>query len=152
MISVNRPGTAGGMLLFVENLTAHGHLHVDDETRRLLLQMNPATIGRLLAGERRTYRLHGICHTRSTPLCGRIPVQTCMDPPLPIPGVLAVDLVGHDGGQVTGDSLVDTHRHRLEHRTPPGGGRTHEHRGLCGRCLGVLSPQVPEGRPLPAFR
>jgi len=91
------------MLLFVENLTAHGHLHADDETRRLLLQMNPATIGRLLAGERRTYRLHGICHTRSTPLCGRIPVQTCMDPPLPIPGVLAVDLVGHDGGQVTGD-------------------------------------------------
>ena len=91
------------MLLFVENLTAHGHLHADDETRRLLLQMNPATIGRLLAGERRTYCLHGICHTRSTPLGGRIPIQTCMDPPLDIPGVLAVDLVGHDGGQVTGD-------------------------------------------------
>ena len=91
------------MLLFVENLTAHGHLHADDETRRLLLQMNPATIGRLLAGERRTYCLHGICHTRSTPLGGRIPIQTCMDPPLDIPGVLAVDLVGHDGGQVTRD-------------------------------------------------
>jgi transposase InsO family protein len=94
---------AGGMPLFVENLAAHGHLHLDDATRRLLLQMSPATIGRLLAGERKRYRLHGICHTRSTPLGGRIPVQTCMDPPLDIPGVLAVDLVGHDGGQAVGD-------------------------------------------------
>src|SRR5450756_992027 len=94
---------AGGMLLFVENLVTHGHLHVDDETRRLLLKMSPATIGRLLAGERKRYRLHGISHTRSTPLGGRIPIQTCMDPPLDIPGVLAVDLVGHDGGQAVGD-------------------------------------------------
>jgi hypothetical protein len=72
---------AGGMLLFVENLVTHGHLHADDETRRLLLKMSPATIGRLLAGERKRYRLHGISHTRSTPLGGRIPIQTCMDPP-----------------------------------------------------------------------
>src|SRR5450756_1406641 len=82
---------------------AHGHLRVDEETRHLLLQMSPATIGRLLAGERRTYRLHGLCHTRSTPLGGRIPVQTCMDPPLPIPGVPPVDLVGRGGGQAVGD-------------------------------------------------
>src|SRR5450756_1658278 len=94
---------AGGMLLFVENLVTHGHLHVDDETRRLLLKMSPATIGRLLAGERKRYRLHGISHTRSTPLGGRIPIQTCMDPPLDIPGVLAVDLVGHDGGRAVDD-------------------------------------------------
>ncbi|HEY5000308.1 MAG TPA: hypothetical protein VII15_00580 [Candidatus Cryosericum sp.] len=94
---------AGGMPLFVENLTMHGHLRVDEEARELLLQMSPATIGRLLAGERKMYRPHWICHTRSTPLGGRIPIQTCMDPPLPIPGVLAVDLVGHDGGQAVGD-------------------------------------------------
>src|SRR5450830_717553 len=65
--------------------------------------MSPATIGRLLAGERKRYRLHGISHTRSTPLGGRIPIQTCMDPPLDIPGVLAVDLVGHDGGRAVDD-------------------------------------------------
>ena len=93
----------GGMAFFVENLTIHGHLHIDEETRQLLLQMSPATIGRLLAGERKRYRLHGISHTRSTPLGGRIPIQTCMAPPLDIPGVLAVDLVGHDGGQAVGD-------------------------------------------------
>jgi transposase InsO family protein len=91
------------MPLFVENLVTHGHLHVDEETRSLLLQMSPATIGRLLATERHLYRLHGISHTRSTPLGGRIPIQTCMDPPLDIPGVLAVDLVGHDGGQAVDD-------------------------------------------------
>jgi len=49
------------------------------------------------------YRVHGISHTRSTPLRGSIPIQTCMDPPLDIPSVLAVDLVGHDGGQAVGD-------------------------------------------------
>jgi len=70
--------------------------------------------GRLLAAERHMYRLHGICHPQSTPLGGRIPIQTCMDSPpedfcpirgvlpLDIPGVLAVDLVGHDGGQAAG--------------------------------------------------
>jgi transposase InsO family protein len=94
---------AGGMPLFVENLTMHGHLHIDEETRQLLLQMSPATIGRLLATERHLYRLHGISHTRSTPLGGRIPIQTCMDPPLDIPGVLCVDLVGHDGGRAVDD-------------------------------------------------
>ncbi|RIE16889.1 hypothetical protein [Candidatus Cryosericum septentrionale] len=91
------------MPLFVENLTAHGHLHVEDETQRLLLQMSPATTLRLLAGERQTYHLHGLCHTRSTPLGSRISVQTCIDPPLGIPGVLAVDLVGRGGGQAVGD-------------------------------------------------
>jgi hypothetical protein len=77
------------MALFVENLTVHGHLHVDDETRRFLLQLSPATIGRFLAGERKRYLLHGISHTRNTALGGRIPVQTCMDPPLDIPGSCA---------------------------------------------------------------
>lgn len=94
---------AAGMPVFVENLTQHGHLRVSKETRQLLLQMSPATIGRLLAGERKMYRLHGISHTRSTPLGGRVPIQTCMDPPLDVPGALAVDLVGHDGGQAAGD-------------------------------------------------
>jgi len=94
---------AGGMPLFVENLTMHGHLHIDEGTRQLLLQMSPATIGRLLATERHMYRLHGISHTRSTPLGGRIPIQTCMDPPLDLPGALAVDLVGHDGGRAVDD-------------------------------------------------
>src|SRR5450830_489231 len=106
---------AAGMSLFVENLTAHGHLPIDEETRRLLLQMSPATIGRLLAGEHNRYVLHDISHTQSTPLGGRIPIQTCMDPPpepfgprrgvlpLDIPGALAVDLVGHDGERAVGD-------------------------------------------------
>ena len=85
---------AGDMPFFVENLTKHGHLHVEDEIRRLLLQMSPGAIGRLLVGERLMSRLHGICHTRSTPLGGRIPVQTCMDPPFPIPGILSAQVPG----------------------------------------------------------
>ena len=50
---------AGSMPLFVENLTTHGHLHIDDKTRRLLLQMSPATIGKLLTTERHMYRRTG---------------------------------------------------------------------------------------------
>lgn len=91
------------MALSSENLTMHGHLHLDDATPQLLLQMSSATTLRPLATERRTYHLHGLCHTRSTPLGGRIPIQTSMDPPLDIPGVLAVNLVGHEGGQVVKD-------------------------------------------------
>jgi len=72
---------AAGMPLFVENLVTHGHLCNDEKTRRLLLRVSPATMGRFLAGERKMYRLHGISHTRSTPLRGRIPIQTCMGPP-----------------------------------------------------------------------
>jgi hypothetical protein len=53
MISVRGRGTAGDMLLFGRTKKAHGRLHVDEETRRLLLQMSPATIGQLLMGERR---------------------------------------------------------------------------------------------------
>ena len=44
---------AAGMPLFAENLMMHEHLMIDNETRQLLLQMNPATIGRLLSGERK---------------------------------------------------------------------------------------------------
>ena len=94
---------AAGMALFVENLVIHGHLPISEETRQLLLQMSPATIGRLLAGEQKKYRLHGISHTRSASLGGRIPIQSCMDPPLDVPGALAVDLVGHEGGQAVDD-------------------------------------------------
>jgi len=94
---------ARGMPLFVENLMMHGHLSIDEETRRFLLQMSPATIGRLLSGEQKRYRLHGISHTRSASLGGRTPIQTRMDPLLDIPGALAVDLVGHDGRRVVDD-------------------------------------------------
>jgi transposase InsO family protein len=50
---------------------------------------------------------------------------------------------------VTGDSLVDTDRHRPEHRMDRGRGGPHERRGGCGRCTGVLSPQVPREGHLP---
>ena len=63
----------------------------------------PSTIRRLLAGKQTRHRPHGISHTRSTPLGSRIPIRTCMDPPRDIPGVLAVDLLGHDGGRAVED-------------------------------------------------
>jgi hypothetical protein len=31
-----------GMPVFMENLVTHGHLHLEDEIRRLLLQISPA--------------------------------------------------------------------------------------------------------------
>lgn len=73
---------AGGMSLLAGNLWGLRHLHPDDESGRLLVQMSPATIRRLPSGEKGTCRLRELCHTRSTPLHGRIPVQAWMDSPL----------------------------------------------------------------------
>ena len=143
---------AAGMAPSSENLVTHGHLHIDDETRRLLLKMSPATIGRLLAGERKMYRLHGISHTWSTPLGGRIPIQTCMDPPLDLPGALAVDLVGHDGGRAVDDFNWTLAVTGLHHGMDRGRSGTDEGRDVCGRCPGDLPPQVSRKGRLPPCR
>src|SRR5450756_90796 len=100
------------MSLFVENLVTHGYLRIDEETRRLLLQISPATIGRLLVGERRRYLLHKISHTRSTPLGGRIPIQTCMDPLLDIPGVLSPPVPRGSRPGATSPRYTTQHGHR----------------------------------------
>jgi len=70
---------------------------------KLLGTVSPATIDRLLKEERKKYRLRSLSHTRpGTLLKSQIPVRRSGDFP-DLPGYFEIDLVGHDGGDSSGD-------------------------------------------------
>lgn len=72
--------------------------------RQLLLSISPATIDRLLAGDRKRLRLKGRSHTRPGSLRrDQIPIRTFGEADQKQPGYVEVDLVGHDGGSTAGD-------------------------------------------------
>lgn len=77
---------------------------VKPRTRKLLLRISPATIDRLLAGDRKRLRLKGRSHTRAGSLRrDQIPIRTFGEADQKQPGYVEVDLVGHDGGSTSGD-------------------------------------------------
>lgn len=89
----------------LEAMERHGHLNLDSDFRRLLLDMSAATIDRLLRplrnagkqGRRRT----GI----STPLRKSIAVRTFTDWNDPSPGFFEMDMVAHCGKSVAGSHV-----------------------------------------------
>jgi hypothetical protein len=67
--------------------------------REKLLAVSPATIDRLLAGERKKYRIKGRHTTRPGSLLKhQIPIRTFADWDDAKPGFVEIDLVAHDGG------------------------------------------------------
>jgi hypothetical protein len=75
-------------------------------TRQSLLSISPATIDRLLAGERKKLRLKGRSHTHPGSLrTTLIPLRTFGGQEQKAPGYVEVDLVAHDGGASRGDYL-----------------------------------------------
>ncbi len=89
---------------FICALERHGELHLDAETRRLLLSMSPATADRLLGSERRQHR--GLGTTKPGSLLKRdIPIRTFADWDDARPGFLEVDLVAHCGRTTRGEYL-----------------------------------------------
>ena len=87
-------------------LERHGELKVKAEVRRKLLAMSPATIDRLLAGERKRHTLKSRARTKpGTLLRQHIPIRTFADWDDLRPGFVEVDLVGHDGGVGRGDFI-----------------------------------------------
>jgi hypothetical protein len=80
-----------------------GELVIDDATAALLVSMSAATIDRRLADERRKHRLRGRCATKPGSLLkSQIPVRTWADWDDARPGFVEIDLVSHDGGNLTG--------------------------------------------------
>jgi hypothetical protein len=74
----------------------------DDEQK--LLKMSAATIDRLLADERKKYNLKGRSQTKpGTLLKHQIPIRTFREWDESQPGFVEIDLVGHDGGDGSGD-------------------------------------------------
>jgi hypothetical protein len=94
------------MAEYVEALERHGELHLDGSTRRLLLQMSPATVDRLLKPARRASRPHGLSTTKPGALLKHsIPVRTFAQWDDARPGFVEVDLVAHCGDSTRGEYL-----------------------------------------------
>jgi len=81
-----------------------GELVLDEETRRKLIVISPATIDRMLAPARKRYQLRARSQTKpGTLLKHQIPVRTFSDWDELRPGFVEIDLVSHEGGNARGD-------------------------------------------------
>ena len=90
--------------LVVPMLRRDGDLVVSDEVAALLCAMSPATIDRRLAAERLAAGFRGRSHTKpGTLLKSQIPVRTWAEWDDVTPGFIEIDLVGHEGGNATGE-------------------------------------------------
>jgi hypothetical protein len=79
-------------------------IQLSREDERKLQKMSAATIDRLLASERKKYNLKGRSQTKpGTLLKHQIPIRTFSDWDESKPGFVEIDLVGHDGGDGSGD-------------------------------------------------
>jgi hypothetical protein len=85
-------------------LRRDGDLVLTDEEAALLVSMSPATIDRRLAAERAKLASRGCSHTKPGSLLkSQIPIRTWSDWSDDRPGFIEIDLVGHEGGNSSGE-------------------------------------------------
>lgn len=85
-------------------LEKFGELRLNTRTRRKLLKISPATIDRLLRGDKKKLMLKSRARTKpGTLLKHQIPIRTFSEWNELRPGFTEVDLVGHDGGDAHGE-------------------------------------------------
>jgi len=91
----------------VEKLEKHKEIDLADQVREKLLKISASTIDRLLKSEKDKFKLgKGRKGTRpGTLLKNSIPIRTFADWDDARPGFTEVDLVGHDGGNSSGDFI-----------------------------------------------
>ena len=91
----------------VEKLEACGEIDLTEKVREKLLKISASTIDRLLRSEKDKFRLgKGRSGTKpGTLLKHSIPIRTFADWNDAKPGFTEVDLVGHDGGNTSGDFI-----------------------------------------------
>jgi hypothetical protein len=88
----------------VRVLERYGEIRLSDETRKKLSKISAATIDRLLAPERRKLTPGNRSRTKpGTLLKHQIPIRTFSEWDEVRPGFVEIDLVGHDGGDGSGD-------------------------------------------------
>jgi hypothetical protein len=83
-------------------LERHNEMHLDDETRRLLLQMSRATIDRCLQTARYKQPRGRSTTKPGSLLKAHIPIRTYTPWDEQRPGFMEVDLVAHCGGALPG--------------------------------------------------
>jgi hypothetical protein len=85
-------------------LRRFGELDIDDDTAVLLVSMSAATIDRRLGPAKQRLQLKGRSHTKPGSLLkSRIPMRTWADHDENTPGLVEIDLVGHEGGNLAGE-------------------------------------------------
>ncbi len=88
----------------IRKLQQFREITLDEKVRDRLISISPATIDRLLAGERRKQTIKGRANTKpGTLLKNQIPVRTFAEWDEQKPGFTEIDLVGHDGGDGSGE-------------------------------------------------
>jgi hypothetical protein len=86
------------------HLDEHPDLAISAETKAALQTISAASLDRLLAGARQKLFLKGMTHTKPvSSLMGSIPVRTFSEWREVPPGYLQIDLVGHEGGNASGE-------------------------------------------------
>jgi hypothetical protein len=87
-------------------LERFGEIELESEVKEKLLNVSPATIDRLLVEERKKQTLRARSKTKpGTLLKHHIPIRTFSEWDEQKPGFVEMDLVGHDGGDVSGDYI-----------------------------------------------
>jgi hypothetical protein len=90
--------------VMVPLLRRDGDIVLSDDEAALLVSMSPASIDRHLASERDRLVSRGRSHTKpGTLLKSQIPIRTWADWNEDSPGFVEIDLVGHEGGNSSGE-------------------------------------------------
>ena len=92
------------LAVVVPLLRRDGELDLTDAEAALLVRISAATIDRRLAPERARMMLRGRSHTKpGTLLKSQIPIRTWAEWDDAVPGFVEIDLVGHEGGNASGE-------------------------------------------------
>lgn len=87
-------------------LQRHEEIELESNVREKLLSISPATIDRLLKEEKKKWALRSRSGTKpGTLLKHQIPIRTFSQWDEQRPGFMEMDLVGHDGGDSSGDYM-----------------------------------------------
>jgi hypothetical protein len=90
----------------IPRLIRYGEIRLTQEAKDKLMKISPATIDRLLAPERKKYKIKCRANTKpGTLLKSQIPIRTFSQWDDKRPGFVEIDLVGHDGGDGSGEFL-----------------------------------------------
>jgi hypothetical protein len=90
----------------IPRLIRFGEIRLTPEAKDKLMKISPATIDRILAPERKKYKIKGRANTKpGTLLKSQIPIRTFSQWDDKRPGFVEIDLVGHDGGDGSGEFL-----------------------------------------------
>jgi hypothetical protein len=88
----------------IPRLLRFREIRLEQVVRDKLMKISPATIDRLLAPERKKHMLKGRSNTKpGTLLKSQIPIRTFSEWEDTKPGFVEIDLVGHDGGDGSGE-------------------------------------------------